>query len=195
MAVMSTVERWACCNPVWRRFTGRAVIPWVLAGQVLAGDVLELGTGAGANATALLQRFPTVRLTATDVDPAMLSAARARLATFGDRAGVQAADAATLEFPDASFDAVVSLLRLHHVGNWRVALGEAFRVLRPGGRLLGYDLTRAIVSARRHGHHDQARSPATVEELEDGLNGTGFSDCRVTTTLGGLVARFSGGKG
>lgn len=194
MAVMSTVERWACSNPVWRTFTGRAVIPWVLDGRELGGDVLEIGTGAGANAAALLSRFPTLRLTATDVDPAMLSAARARLARFGTRARVQAADAAALEFPDASFDAVVSCLMLHHVGDWPVALGEAFRVMCPGGRLLGYDLTRSGMAPRRRRKHDPHHNPASVEELREVLLAAGFSDCRVTTTLGGLVARFSGAR-
>jgi SAM-dependent methyltransferase len=194
MAVMSTVERWACCNPVWRSFTARVVIPWVLAGQQLTGEVLELGTGSGANAEALLGRFPTLGLTATDLDPAMLSAARARLSKFGDRARVEAADAATLEFADASFDGVVTLLMLHHVGDWSAALGETFRVLRPGGRLFGYDLTRSGMVARRHGHDDPDHNPAAVEELGSGLAAAGFSDARVTTALGGRLARFSGVK-
>src|SRR4051794_26009301 len=129
---MSAFERWACSNALWRSITARVVIPWVFAGHDLAGDVLELGTGAGANAAALLDRYPQVRLTATDVDPAMLDATRGRLAAFGDRVSVQPADASSLEFGDASFDAVVSLIMLHHVGDWRAALGEVARVLRPG---------------------------------------------------------------
>src|SRR5436305_15248201 len=104
MAVMSTVERWACTNPLWRAFTARAVMPWVFAGHDLAGDVLELGTGAGANAAALLGRYPRARLIATDVDPAMLDTARARLGRFGERVSVQPGDAAALAFDDASFD-------------------------------------------------------------------------------------------
>ena len=173
MPAMTPVEVWACRNPLWRLFTSRVVVPWVFAGHDLAGDVLELGCGAGANAAALLDRFPDVRLTATDVDPAMLGAARTRLARFGDRVSVEPADATGLGFGDGSFDAVASLIMLHHVGDRPAALAEAARVLRPGGRLVGYDLASAF-------------------DLRAGLTDAGFVDVRVDTALLGRVARFSG---
>lgn len=194
MAVMSAIERWACCNPIWRAFTGRAVVPWVMAGRTLRGDVLELGTGAGANAAALLRRFPTIRLTATDLDPSMLAAARRRLAPFGDRASVSDADAATLEFADNSFDGVVSLLMLHHVGDWEAALAQVSRVLRPGGQLVGYDITRSGPTGRLHGHDDPGHNSATVQDLRRGLAAAGFATVDVSTYLGGMVARFAAGK-
>lgn len=189
---MSTFERWACVNPVWRAFTARAVIPWVFAKDQLAGEVLELGTGAGANAAALLDRYPLIRLTATDVDPAMLDVARVRLARFGDRARVTSADACALEFNDASFDVVVSMIMLHHVEDRLAALGEAARVLRAGGRLVGYDLTRRDPAARwRRGASIDHRL-ATRCELTAELAETGFVDVRVNPSIAGVVARFSG---
>jgi SAM-dependent methyltransferase len=193
---MSAGEVLACRNPVWRAITGRVVIPWVFAGQSLDGEVLELGTGAGANAAALLRRYPNVRITATDVDPVMLEAARARLVGFGSRAVVQSADAACLPFDDASFDVVVSMIMLHHVGNLGAALGECQRVLRPGGLMVGYDLTRAGPAAWLHrnakpGHgHDLA----TPDELRGALAKNGFGAIRVGVGLGGLVARFAAHK-
>lgn len=191
MAVMSAVERWACVNAVWRAFTARAVIPWVFADHDLHGEVLELGTGAGANAAAVLDRFPRVRLVATDVDPAMLDAARARLGRFGARASIQPADAAELPFADDSFDGVVSLLMLHHVGDWRAALAEAVRVLRPDGRLVGYDLTRSGPAGWLHrgGHPDHTL--VTADELRVALVDVGFGAVRVEPRLGGLVALFA----
>src|SRR5947207_1986025 len=132
MAVMSAFERWACVNPAWRAFTARAVIPWVFGSHELEGEVLEIGTGAGANAAALLARYSQIHVTATDVDPAMLEAARARLEQYGDRVRIASADASALDFGDASFDAVVSLLMLHHVGDRPKALAEIARVLRTG---------------------------------------------------------------
>lgn len=179
-------------NPVWRAFTARAVIPWVFAREQLAGEVLELGTGAGANAVALLDRYPLIRLTATDVDPAMLDAARVRLVRFGDRVRVTAADACALDFGDASFDVVVSLIMLHHVEDRPAALGEAARVLRSGGRLVGYDLTRWGPAAwwRRGASIDH--DLATRDELAADLIEAGFVDVRVNPTIAGVVARFSG---
>jgi ubiquinone/menaquinone biosynthesis C-methylase UbiE len=45
------------------------------------------------------------------------------------------ADAARLPVPDASVDALVNVSALHLIPDWRGALAEARRVLRPGGRL------------------------------------------------------------
>ncbi len=117
--------------------------PWALDGINLEGYVLELGSGSGTVAEQLLARFPTIHLTATDVDPSMLDTARRRLASFGDRVEVQQADATQLPFPDGSFDAVVSFIMLHHTLQWEEALSEAVRVLRPGGHLTGYDLVES----------------------------------------------------
>jgi ubiquinone/menaquinone biosynthesis C-methylase UbiE len=190
MAVMSTVERWACTNAAWRAVTRRLVVPWVLSGQDLVGEVLELGTGAGANAAALLSRFPSVRLTATDIDSAMLAVARRRLGAFGDRVVIREADAAALPFADDAFDAVVSLLMLHHVGDWRGAVSECARILRPGGRFVGYDLDRGGPAGRRR-HEDAGHVLMTAEELRAALAGSGFVDVQVTTALVGTVVRFS----
>lgn len=192
---MSAVERWACVNPAWRAFTARAVIPWVFAGQHLEGDALELGTGSGANAVALLRRYPHVRLVATDLDPAMLDTARQQLLPFAARASVQPADASSLPFDDASFDAVVSLLMLHHVGEWRGALTEIARVLRPGGRLVGYDLGQFGPAAWLHRGHDPGHTLVAAEELRAALAESGFAHARVDRALGGLVTRFVAHEG
>lgn len=181
MPAMSAGEVLACRNPLWRAFTSRVVVPWVFAGCSLEGKVLELGSGAGANAAALLRRYPDAHITATDVDPVMLEAARSRLAPFGSRAVVQAADAGDLPFDDARFDAVVSMIMLHHVGDLAAACTECARVLRPDGSFVGYDLTRV-----RHGHHS-----VTPDGLRSALVDAGFDRIRVGTGLGGLVARFS----
>jgi SAM-dependent methyltransferase len=191
VAVMSALERWACVNPAWRAFTARAVIPWVFGSEELAGEVLEIGTGAGANAAALLRRHPQARVTATDVDPAMLDSARARLAPFGDRARVAPGDARALDFGDDSFDVVVSLLMLHHVGDRPSALAEGARVLRQRGRLLGYDLTRSGPAAWLHRRRSAEHDLATADELRTELAGAGFVDVHVDRAFGGLVARFS----
>jgi ubiquinone/menaquinone biosynthesis C-methylase UbiE len=101
--------------------------------SLLQGDALELGTCTAANAAAVLARFPETRLTATDVDPKRLDSARKRLVPFGERASVMQADATRLEFSDSSIDVVLSMIMLHHVAEWRSALSEVARVLRPGG--------------------------------------------------------------
>src|SRR2546421_4811911 len=105
MPVMSAVERALCRSGPWRAFTRRVVVPWALDGIDLDGEVLELGSGSGTVAEVLLTRFPSIRVTATDVDPSMVETARRRLAPFSDRVEVQPADATQLPFPDGRFDA------------------------------------------------------------------------------------------
>ena len=190
MPVMSTVEAAFCRSAPWRAFTGRIVVPWVLRGDDLAGEVLEIGSGAGANAAVIAETQPQARVTATDLDPAMVAAARARLARYGARATVAEADSTHLSFDDDHFDAAVSLLMLHHVIDWEAAIAELARVVRPGGRIVGYDLiatpgARLLHLADRSPHRLLSRN-----ELERQLTTSGFHDVDVTPALGGLVARF-----
>jgi hypothetical protein len=61
---MSSIERAFCRSAPWRSFSSRVVVPWVLEDRTLAGEALELGTGSGAMAEVLLDRFPSLRLQA-----------------------------------------------------------------------------------------------------------------------------------
>ena len=190
MPVMSRVERAFCRSAPWQSFTGRVVLPWILGDTDLRGRVLEIGSGPGANGQALLRRHRAVQLTATDLDPVMVAAARLRLAPHGRRVAVAEADATDPPFDDDHFDAVVSLLMLHHVIDWEDALGEVARVLRPGGTLVGYDLTdrptARIVHLADHSPHRLLASG----ELADGLASAGFAAVHVDTAALGTVARF-----
>jgi SAM-dependent methyltransferase len=188
--IMSSVERAWCRGAPWRSFTGRVVVPWALRGVDLAGDVLEIGSGAGANAIELLRRHPEVRLTVTDVDPAMLATARRRLAGFGGRATVVEADAGSLPFGDRRFDAVVSLIMLHHVIAWEDAVAEAARALRPGGAFVGYDLVRSGAARLLHRLDRSPHRLVATDELRAQLEHLGLADVEVVGALGGLVARF-----
>ena len=157
MPIMPLGERTFCRTAAWGVLARRAVLPWALSGQSLAGDVLEIGGGGGAMALGMLERFPTARVSVADLDPVMVRATAAHLAPFGERASASVADATALPFDDDSFDAVVSYLMLHHIGAWETAVAEVVRVLRPGGRFLGYDLIDTAASRVLHhadGIHD-----------------------------------------
>ncbi|MEZ0067270.1 ubiquinone/menaquinone biosynthesis C-methylase UbiE [Streptacidiphilus sp. MAP12-20] len=101
-------------------------------------------------AARLLADRPWLSLTTLDPDPAMVTAARTRLAPYGHRARAVQGDATDLPFDDGSFDAVLMFLMLHHVGAWEEALAEAARVLRPGGLLMGYDLLETALARGFH---------------------------------------------
>lgn len=97
------------------------------------GDVLEVAIGTGLN----LDRYPDgVRLTGIDFSPEMLVHARRRADRLGRSVDLQEGDAHALEFPDGSFDTVVSTFSLCAIPDDRRAVEEMIRVLRPDGRLL-----------------------------------------------------------
>jgi SAM-dependent methyltransferase len=191
---MSRFESAFCRGAGWRAFASRVVLPWVLQGERLEGDVLEIGGGGGAMAARLLATQPGARITVTDYDEAMLAVARARLAAFGDRASVRQADATQLPFPDGRFDAVLSFIMLHHVIDWEAALGEAIRVLRPGGLLVGYDLVASRPARWLHQAEGARHRLMAPGELRDRLAELPVEPVRLRPALAGLVVRFRARK-
>jgi ubiquinone/menaquinone biosynthesis C-methylase UbiE len=187
MPVMPWGERFLCRTAPWRAFA-RRLTPWATSGAELAGDVLEVGGGSGAMARALLDRFPAIQLTVTDIDALMVEAiARAT----GDSATALVADATDLPFDDASFDVVTSFLMLHHVGDWESAVAEAVRVLRPGGRFVGYDLvdnrrTRAV----HHLDNIHDLRAVTSRSLRDALEAAGAGAVTLRPGRTGLTLRW-----
>lgn len=97
------------------------------------GEVLEIAAGTGRN---LPFYGDDVGLTAIELSPAMLEISRRRAETLGREADLRLGDAQELPFPDARFDAVVCTLGLCTIPLPGMAVREAARVLKPGGRLL-----------------------------------------------------------
>jgi ubiquinone/menaquinone biosynthesis C-methylase UbiE len=184
MPVMSRAQQVLCRSAPWRAVAGGIVLPWALQGYEPTGEVLEIGAGSGAMAAEVLRRCPDVRLTATDYDPVMVEAAAERVAPFGDRARAQQADATALPFGEASFDAVLSWVMLHHTVEWERAVAECVRVLRPGGHLVAYDL---LALPGRHGD-DHVRK-IRLDELRAVVADLPVDVVRLGTTAR-LVVRF-----
>jgi SAM-dependent methyltransferase len=188
---MSRFERAFCQSPPWRAFASRVILPWALQGVRLEGEVLEIGSGSGAMAERIADAFPDVRLTVTDFDPAMVAAAKERLARFGDRVRAVQADATALEFGDGSFDSVLSFIMLHHVIEWEKALAEAVRVLKPGGQLVGYDLVASRPSRWIHQvqrEHHRLIDPGEFRRVMG--EELGIEQVTTRSALGGLAIRF-----
>lgn len=96
--------------------------------------VLEAGCGSGAVARELAGRPGIAAVTGLDPSPVFLARAR-ELAAGIANLGFEEGDARALPHPDGAFDAVVFHTCLSHVPRPEAALAEAFRVIRPGGRL------------------------------------------------------------
>ncbi|MFP5213655.1 MAG: class I SAM-dependent methyltransferase [Acidobacteriota bacterium] len=96
--------------------------------------ILEIGCGRGAGAALILKEFEPAVLHAMDLDVLMLKqAVRYLKPAQRERINVYAADAVHLPYADGTMDAVFDFGALHHVPNWRRALSEISRVLKPGG--------------------------------------------------------------
>jgi ubiquinone/menaquinone biosynthesis C-methylase UbiE len=101
-----------------------------------SSSVLELACGTGILTRILRDRLPAAaRLVATDLNEPMIQNAAQK---FGQGEAVEwrQADASSLPFDDASFDAVLCQFGIMFVPDKALAAREAHRVLKPGGVFL-----------------------------------------------------------
>lgn len=121
-----------------------------LAEPLSGARVVDLATGTGGVAAALIAREPRIgSLVAVDAAPHMLDRAAHRLAGLGTRARTVLADARMVPLADGAAD-VVSVGYLLHLLDpvaRAAVLSEARRLLRPGGRLV------AVVHGSPRGPH------------------------------------------
>lgn len=140
-------------------FGGEYLLPTLLS--LLPSDlvVADLGCGTGEALAALA---PVCRVIGVDQEQAMLDIARARL---GDEVELHLAPLETLPLRDASVDAVLVMLVLHHVEDPARVLAEARRALRPGGRVVLLDMIAHGREDYRHsmGHRHLGFARETVE--------------------------------
>lgn len=141
---MNRVEKLVMNSPVRSWFLRHVEAPTLLKLSRGLRDlrVLELGCGQGIGTELLLSLFGASHVTAIDIDPDMIERARARLESrFDRRLSLEVGDAAQIDAPESTFDAVVDFAALHHVPQWQTAVSEVCRVLRPGGEFLFEEVT------------------------------------------------------
>lgn len=162
-----------------------------------AGEVLEIGVGTGLN----LPHYPAdVRLTGVDLSPSMLELARHRARDLGREVDLRLGDAEALDFPDGSFDTVLFGLCLCSIPDDRRAVGEASRVLRPGGRVLLLEHVRSPSPIIRAGQRLVApaflrfQADHLLREPLENVRAEGFEIERVERWAWGLMERLSARK-
>jgi demethylmenaquinone methyltransferase / 2-methoxy-6-polyprenyl-1,4-benzoquinol methylase len=99
--------------------------------------VLDVAGGTGDVSFELCRRCAPASVEVSDFTPEMLDVARARAeqgASCGVPCSFQVADAMNLPYGDASFDVLTMAYGLRNFSDRKLAMREAARVLRPGGR-------------------------------------------------------------
>jgi SAM-dependent methyltransferase len=131
------------------------------AGDVAGLRVLDAGGGPGVLAAALIARGAAV--TGIDLSRALLAIARERL---GPGVPLHQADLTQpLDFPDGSFDLIVSSLVMHYLEDWEPTLRELRRVLTTDGRLV-FSTHHPFADLRDSGIDDYFGTYAYTEQRE-----------------------------
>ena len=132
---LNWAERWVVNNSL-RVVQQGFEVRWMKRAMPLepGAVVLEVGCGRGAGAAHVLDEFEPRELYAMDLDFEMIrKAARYLSPEQKDKISTYTGDSLHLPHRDGSMDAVFGFGVLHHVPDWRGALSEIARVLKPGG--------------------------------------------------------------
>jgi ubiquinone/menaquinone biosynthesis C-methylase UbiE len=173
--LMNSIEYWLVNNPL-RGFVQRHYEAPRLKrlSKGAADNTLEVGCGQGAGARIIYDLFSPQRYIGIDLDPRMIGRARRISDALPDATFVEG-DVTSLGFPDATFDLIMDFGIVHHVPNWRDALAEVHRTLRPGGEFLFEELSvetweRGIgIPFKKildHAYNEMFRKQDVVDELK-----------------------------
>jgi ubiquinone/menaquinone biosynthesis C-methylase UbiE len=166
-----------CTSPEWAEHLQNDILSVLTRDTDLGKEMLEIGPGPGA-ATEWL-RHKVARLTAVEID----ETAAADLASRYAETNVEIVfgSAAELGYPDDTFDSAGCFTMLHHVPTVALQnkiLAEAFRVLRPGGVLIGSD---SLASTGLHDFHEgDTYNPVEPASLLPRLQTLGFGKITIT---------------
>lgn len=146
--VMDTFDEAWAYDQMDHAAVNRRFVDDLLAGGPLGADLIDLGTGTALIPIELCRRVKGLRVLAVDASASMLDLANRHLEIeqLKDRILLQQADCKVMAgFATGMADSVISNSLIHHLPDPALAIREAVRLLRPGGRLFVRDLVRPAV--------------------------------------------------
>lgn len=160
-------------------------------------EVLDLGSGGGIDVFIAAQKVgPTGRAVGVDMTDEMLGLARKNASELGvENVEFRKGDIEALPFDDSEFDVIISNCVINLAPDKDKVFLEAYRVLKPGGRLAVSDIvtTRVLPEAMRKNMDSWASCVSgaiPVEQYLGKLQDAGFKDVRVVSKRG-MGAIFS----
>jgi ubiquinone/menaquinone biosynthesis C-methylase UbiE len=152
------------------------------AAALRAGDrVVDIGCGPGTAVRYAVRRGATAA--GVDPSPVMLRMARriSHLRRVASATWLEGS-AEALPLPDETATAVWALASAHHWNNQAAGLAEAYRVLRPGGRLL---IAERLVKPGARGHAAHGLTHDQADELARRMEAAGCTDVHIDTRQAG----------
>lgn len=174
------------------------------------GAILDVGCGLGANALRLSKHYPADQITGVNISEKQIEACRAKAP--GSRFEVM--NAVHLTFPDGSFDTVISVEAAFHFDTREKFLKEAYRVLKPGGRIVMADtllspggilgvvmrVRRRLLAARERradrkvgaaGMIPVANTCLSLDDYRQAFKNAGFTDIEIQDITENVTDPFS----
>jgi demethylmenaquinone methyltransferase/2-methoxy-6-polyprenyl-1,4-benzoquinol methylase len=174
---------------VWKAYT-------LQVANLKEGDqVLDIAGGTGDLSLAFSKKVgASGRVVHTDINEAMLRTGRDRLVNQGVILPTLVCDAEKLPFPTDHFNVVSVAFGLRNMTHKDLALKEMCRVLKPGGKLLVLEFSKAGDDASYRYLAESIRMHPGQEELKALMKNAGFGHAEFHNLSAGVVALHIGIK-